>query len=61
MVTWELRALEGLPKIEDTQNVPDFDYAQFAERLVLGGVRISAADKVVPAWRRLWRPIVPLS
>ena len=50
MVTWELRALGGVPKIEETQNVPDFDYAQFAERLELGGVRISAADQVVPAW-----------
>ena len=50
MVTWELRALGGVPKIEETQNIPDFDYAQFAERLELGGVRISAADQVVPAW-----------
>ena len=50
IVTWELRALGGTPKIEETQNIPDFDYAQFAERLELGGVRISAADKVIPAW-----------
>jgi pyruvate dehydrogenase (quinone) len=50
MVTWELRALGGAPKIEETQNVPDFDYAQFARTLELGGIRISAADQVVPAW-----------
>jgi pyruvate dehydrogenase (quinone) len=50
MVTWELRALGGAPKIEETQNVPDFDYAQFARTLELGGMRISTADQVVPAW-----------
>jgi pyruvate dehydrogenase (quinone) len=50
MVTWELRALGGAPKIEETQNIPDFDYAQFARTLDLGGMRISTADQVVPAW-----------
>ena len=50
MVTWELRALGGSPKIEETQNVPDFSYAQFAKMLELGGVRISTPDQVGPAW-----------
>ena len=50
MVTWELRAMGGTPKIEETQNVPDFQYAQLAEMLDLKGVRISAAEQVVPAW-----------
>jgi pyruvate dehydrogenase (quinone) len=50
MVTWELRALGGTPKIEETQNVPDFPYAQLAQMLELKGVRISAAEQVGPAW-----------
>jgi pyruvate dehydrogenase (quinone) len=50
MVTWELRALGGSPKIEETQNVPDFQYAQLAEMLELKGVRISAAEQVGTAW-----------
>jgi pyruvate dehydrogenase (quinone) len=50
MVTWELRALGGSPKIEETQNVPDFSYAQLAKMLELGGVRISTPDQVGPAW-----------
>jgi pyruvate dehydrogenase (quinone) len=50
MVTWELRALGGSPKIEETQNVPDFSYAEFAKMLDLGGVRISTPDQVGPAW-----------
>jgi pyruvate dehydrogenase (quinone) len=50
MVTWELRALGGSPKIEETQNVPDFSYAKFAEMLDLGAVRISKPEEVGPAW-----------
>jgi pyruvate dehydrogenase (quinone) len=50
MVTWELRALGGSPKIEETQNVPDFSYARFAEMLDLGAVRISSPEEVGPAW-----------
>jgi pyruvate dehydrogenase (quinone) len=50
MVTWELRALGGSPKIEETQNVPDFSYARFAEMLDLGAVRISRPEEVGPAW-----------
>ena len=30
--------------------MPDFQYAQLAEMLDLKGVRISAAEQVVPAW-----------
>jgi pyruvate dehydrogenase (quinone) len=50
MVTWELRALGGSPKIEETQNVPDFSYAQFAKTLELSGMRISKPEEVGPAW-----------
>jgi pyruvate dehydrogenase (quinone) len=50
MVTWELRALGGIPKIEETQNVPDFRYADLAKMLELQGIRITAADQVGPAW-----------
>ena len=50
MVTWELRALGGSPKIEETQNVPDFSYAQFAKTVELGRMRISKSEEVGPAW-----------
>ena len=40
----------GSPKIEETQNVPDFSYARFAEMLDLGAVRISSPGEVGPAW-----------
>jgi pyruvate dehydrogenase (quinone) len=50
MVTWELRALGGSPKIEETQNVPDFPYTQLGKMLDLGAVRVSRPDQVGPAW-----------
>jgi pyruvate dehydrogenase (quinone) len=40
MVTWELRALGGSPKLPQTQDLPDFDYAQYASMLGLAGYRI---------------------
>src|SRR3712207_8940522 len=35
-VTWEQRVIEGDPKFEASQEVPDLDYGHFAERLGLG-------------------------
>jgi len=48
MVTWELRGLGGSPKVPETQDVPDFDYAGFAEKLGFLGRRIEQQDDVVP-------------
>ena len=50
MVSWELRGLGGTPKIEETQNVPDFPYAGLAEMLELRGVRVFRPEDVGPAW-----------
>jgi len=61
MVTWELRALGGTPKIEETQSIPDFRYAQLAEMLELKGVRVLKAEQVIPAWEAALasdRPII---
>jgi pyruvate dehydrogenase (quinone) len=52
MVTWELRALGGTPKIDETQNVPDFPYADFAEMLELRGARVASPEEVGPAWEQ---------
>jgi pyruvate dehydrogenase (quinone) len=48
MVSWELRGLGGSPKLPATQDVPDFDYAGYAEMLGLTGLRIEQSDDVVP-------------
>jgi pyruvate dehydrogenase (quinone) len=50
MVTWELRALGGSPKVEATQNLPDFNYAQYAQQIGLHGLRVERPEDVGPAW-----------
>ncbi|HET7409651.1 MAG TPA: thiamine pyrophosphate-requiring protein [Paracoccaceae bacterium] len=60
-VTWELRAMGGSPKVEATQNVPPFNYAQYAEMLGLKGIRVEKPEQVAPAWDaalRSNRPVV---
>jgi pyruvate dehydrogenase (quinone) len=49
-VTWEQWALEGDPKYEASQVLPDFPYARYAELLDFKGIRVDAPDDVGPAW-----------
>ncbi len=49
-VTWEQRAMEGDPKFEGSQELPDFPYARYAEMLGLRGIRVDSPDQVGPAW-----------
>ncbi len=49
-VTWELRAMGGFPKVEQTQNIPQLDYAAYAELLGLKGIRVERPEQVGPAW-----------
>jgi pyruvate dehydrogenase (quinone) len=51
-VTWEQRAMEGDPKFEGSQDLPDFPYARYAEMLGLEGIRVDAPEEVGPAWDR---------
>ena len=50
-VTWEQRVLAGDPKLETTQNLPDFPYATYAEILGLGAIKIDRPEQVADAWR----------
>jgi pyruvate dehydrogenase (quinone) len=49
-VTWEQRVMEGDPKFEASQQVPDFAYARYAELLGLKGLRVDTPDQLGPAW-----------
>ena len=49
-VTWEQRAMEGNPKFEGSQDLPDFPYARYAELVGLKGIRVETPDQVGPAW-----------
>jgi pyruvate dehydrogenase (quinone) len=50
MVTWEQRIMEGDPKFETSQELPDFGYAAYAESLGLRGIRVDRPEDVGPAW-----------
>jgi pyruvate dehydrogenase (quinone) len=49
-VTWEQRAMEGDPKYEGSQSLPDFPYARYAQLLGLEGIRVDHPDNVGAAW-----------
>jgi pyruvate dehydrogenase (quinone) len=49
-VTWEQRVMEGDPKLEVSQDLPDFPYAEYARMLGLHGVRVDQPDQVAAAW-----------
>jgi pyruvate dehydrogenase (quinone) len=49
-VTWEQRAMEGDPKYEASQVLPDFPYARYAELVGLKGIRVDRPEDVASAW-----------
>ena len=60
-VTWEQRVMEGDPKFDASQDLPDYDYAAYAESLGLRGIRVDDPDRVGAAWDealRAGRPVV---
>lgn len=50
MVTWEQRVMGGDPKFEDSQNLPDFPYAAYAELIGLKGIVVDDPKQVSDAW-----------
>ncbi|MET9348502.1 thiamine pyrophosphate-requiring protein [Streptomyces termitum] len=51
-VTWEMRAMQGAPRFDASQALPDVRYADAARLLGLDGVRVERPGDVEPAWRR---------
>ena len=49
-VTWEQRAMEGDPRYDASQDIPDFPYARYAELIGLRGIRVDDPDRVGAAW-----------
>ncbi|GAA2962738.1 thiamine pyrophosphate-requiring protein [Streptomyces enissocaesilis] len=50
-VTWELRAMGGVPSFLPSQSLPDVSYAAFAESVGLTGIRVEKPEEVEGAWR----------
>ncbi|MDY6995786.1 MAG: thiamine pyrophosphate-requiring protein [Actinomycetota bacterium] len=50
-VTWELRAMGGAPKFEESQSLPEVSYADVARAMGLHAVAVDTEDAVGPAWQ----------
>ncbi len=60
-VTWEQREMEGDPRFDDSQSLPDFPYASYGELLGLTGIRVEDPAELGGAWDRALaadRPVV---
>jgi len=60
-VTWEQRVMEGDPKFEATQILPDVPYHRFAELIGLKGIYVDDPETLGAAWDealRADRPVV---
>jgi len=51
-VTWEMRAMVGDPKLEASQDVPDFPFARYADSLGLLGLRMDKPEDIAGVWDR---------
>ncbi|HET8565637.1 MAG TPA: thiamine pyrophosphate-requiring protein [Solirubrobacterales bacterium] len=49
-VTWEQRVLAGDAKLEASQRIPDFPYADYARSLGLHGIKVEDPERVGEAW-----------
>ncbi|MBC5825302.1 MAG: thiamine pyrophosphate-requiring protein [Candidatus Eremiobacteraeota bacterium] len=59
-VSWEMR-VAGEPKFSESQDLPDFPYAEYADSIGLKGIRVSRPEDVGPAWEEALhadRPVV---
>lgn len=60
-VTWEQRVMAGDPKFEGSQDLPTFNYAEYAKLCGLEGIRVEKPEQVGPAWDRALsadRPVI---
>lgn len=49
-VTWEQRVMEGDPKFEASQSIPDVPYHRFAELIGLKGIFVDRPENLGAAW-----------
>jgi pyruvate dehydrogenase (quinone) len=52
LVSWEMRAMQGAPKFEATQRLPECNYASFAEMIGIKGIRVERPEQVRAAWEQ---------
>jgi pyruvate dehydrogenase (quinone) len=49
-VTWEQRIMEGNPRYESSQSLPNVPYARFAELIGLKGIYVDRPESLASAW-----------
>jgi len=49
-VTWEQRVMEGDPKFNATQQIPDVPYHRFAELIGLRGIYVDDPERLAQSW-----------
>ncbi|MEG1626170.1 thiamine pyrophosphate-requiring protein [Pseudomonas sp.] len=59
-VTWEQRVMEGDPKFEASQNIPDVPYHLFAISIGLKGIFVDREEDVAGAWEQALASEVPV-
>jgi pyruvate dehydrogenase (quinone) len=59
-VTWEQRIINGDPKFEASQKIPNVPYARFAEMIGLRGIYVDDPDLLSSAWQQALASDVPV-
>jgi pyruvate dehydrogenase (quinone) len=49
-VTWEQRVMNGNPRYDASQDIPDVRYSQFAEMIGLKGIFVDDPERLGDAW-----------
>lgn len=60
-VTWEQRIMEGNPRFDASQSLPNVPYAKFAELIGLRGIYVESPEQLASAWAEALsadRPVV---
>jgi pyruvate dehydrogenase (quinone) len=59
-VTWEQRIINGDPKFEASQQIPNVSYSRFAELIGLRGIYVGDPDTLGSAWDQALASDVPV-
>lgn len=59
-VTWEQRIINGDPKFEASQRIPDVSYSRFAEIIGLAGIFVDSPQRLGSAWEQALASEMPV-
>lgn len=59
-VTWEQRVMNGDPKFDASQQIPNVPYSRFAELIGLRGIYVDSPDSLASAWQQALASDVPV-